>query len=372
MGVLHRLGKLLREGGMKQGGSNPFLLLLAPPPENPFTGGYLYNKRTSECLGERQLSYRFFPGEEDPAVLKAVEEAGYILFDSIYLIRLEYRNMILSIAEEYPRKAAFLIHYLPSFGPLLSSTERQELWNLERDLLYKAQFIVVTSRFMKRELLQREIPDEKIFVNNPGISRPIQKDPSMLRENDKRTGLLTVANWSLLKNQVFLLSVLENYCYLDWEWVIIGAYMPEDPYYLFFQEKAENLGLGKRVSIRGPLPPEETALEMIKAEVFLFPSLQESYGMAIAEAMAAGLPVIANRTGGIPELFEDGKEGYLCNLGKEEQNREDWINATAALLTSSERRKTMGEQAAKRAEALPSWEEQGKRLYAFAREKENG
>jgi len=52
-----------------------------------------------------------------------------------------------------------------------------------------------------------------------------------------------------------------------------------------------------------------------KADLFLMPSLTEAFGVAILEAMAAGIPVIASRTGGIPEIIQDGGNGALISPG---------------------------------------------------------
>ena len=64
--------------------------------------------------------------------------------------------------------------------------------------------------------------------------------------------------------------------------------------------------LAGRVVVHGSLPPEELARLYRSADVFVHPSLHEAYGTACAEAMAAGLPVIASRTDNLPYLVRDG------------------------------------------------------------------
>ena len=52
-----------------------------------------------------------------------------------------------------------------------------------------------------------------------------------------------------------------------------------------------------------------------RADVFVFPSLVEPQGLALLEAYAAGVPVVASRTGGIPEMLEHGVDGLLVDPG---------------------------------------------------------
>ena len=50
-------------------------------------------------------------------------------------------------------------------------------------------------------------------------------------------------------------------------------------------------------------------------DILLMPTVREGFGLAVAEAMACGLPVVASDCSSIPELIDDGKGGYLCPIG---------------------------------------------------------
>lgn len=74
-------------------------------------------------------------------------------------------------------------------------------------------------------------------------------------------------------------------------------------------ELASSLGISGRVAFLGSFPRIEDLLA--QCDLFLLPSIEESFGLAALEAMASGVPVIATKTGGIPEVVEDGVSGYL-------------------------------------------------------------
>ena len=61
----------------------------------------------------------------------------------------------------------------------------------------------------------------------------------------------------------------------------------------------------------GYLGGEKLAAAYAVADAFIFPSRTETLGLVLLEAMAAGCPVIAARSGGIPDIVTDGQNGYL-------------------------------------------------------------
>jgi N-acetyl-alpha-D-glucosaminyl L-malate synthase BshA len=70
------------------------------------------------------------------------------------------------------------------------------------------------------------------------------------------------------------------------------------------------------------------------ADLFLLPSAQESFGLAALEAMACEVPVVASRVGGLPEIIDDGVNGYLCDP----DDVSSMAERSVALLTDAELR----------------------------------
>ena len=81
------------------------------------------------------------------------------------------------------------------------------------------------------------------------------------------------------------------------------------------RRRAGELGLGERVAFTGYVPEAEKADHFNLADVFVFPSALEGFGLAVGEAMSSGLPVVASDRGSIPELLVDGEGGFLVRSG---------------------------------------------------------
>ena len=105
---------------------------------------------------------------------------------------------------------------------------------------------------------------------------------------------------------------------------------------------------GLPVTMPGFLRGDELAEAYGSADVFVMPSQTETLGLVVLEAMSSGLPVVAARAGGIPELIEDGVSGRLFDT------EQDAIAATREFIGSAEKRSRFG--AAARAQAIAqSW-----------------
>jgi N-acetyl-alpha-D-glucosaminyl L-malate synthase BshA len=82
------------------------------------------------------------------------------------------------------------------------------------------------------------------------------------------------------------------------------------------EKEAGELGVQEDVRFLGRLESVATLLQ--GCEVFLLPSTSESFGLAALEAMACGAVVVATRTGGLPEVIDDGRTGILEPVGSVE------------------------------------------------------
>lgn len=103
---------------------------------------------------------------------------------------------------------------------------------------------------------------------------------------------------------------------------------------------------GTATNFVGYLQGLELASAYASADAFVFPSRTETLGLVLLEAMAAGCPVVAARSGGIPDIVTDGVNGYLF----EPTDAEGAIIATKRLLETQGEREKMRENARKEAE----------------------
>lgn len=102
-----------------------------------------------------------------------------------------------------------------------------------------------------------------------------------------------------------------------------------------------------RVRFLGTLPSARLPDIYAACDLYVWPAIAEAYGMALLEAQAAGLPVVAGAAGGVPDIVDDGVSGILV-----EPRRPDLLaGAVAALLGDPGRRRLLGRQAQVRAVA---------------------
>jgi glycosyltransferase involved in cell wall biosynthesis len=119
------------------------------------------------------------------------------------------------------------------------------------------------------------------------------------------------------------------------------------------QRVRDDDALRNRVTFTGPVPHWQLPGRIARAHILVQPSIfDEPFGIAIAEAMAAGLPVIGSSAGGIPELIVDGQTGILVDR----DNPSALASALLRLMDSPTLAQAMGIAGRRRAENKFAWE----------------
>jgi glycosyltransferase involved in cell wall biosynthesis len=123
---------------------------------------------------------------------------------------------------------------------------------------------------------------------------------------------------------------------------IVGA----GPEFARLRRLHARLRLGDAAVFLGEVPRSTLAVEYMGAHCFCLPSVQEGFGVVLAEAMAAGLPVVACRAGAVPEVVVDGRTGLLVAPRSPHELAAglEWV------LLDERRRTSLGEEGRRRVE----------------------
>ncbi len=111
------------------------------------------------------------------------------------------------------------------------------------------------------------------------------------------------------------------------------------------EHEIQRLAVGDVVHLFGFVPHDRVPAVLTHADLLVLPSLYEELGTILLEAMWVGLPIVASRTGGIPDIIEDEVNGVLVVAG----DPQVLARAIDSLLADSELARRLGEAARERA-----------------------
>ncbi len=153
----------------------------------------------------------------------------------------------------------------------------------------------------------------------------------------------TVARLAKAKGQEYLIQAVSSLVnkYPHVKFLLVGSGKEEG----FFKKLIHDLDLENHFILTGDREDIPDLLAAI--DIFAFPSLSESMPYAVLEAMAAGKPIVASKTGGISELIKNGLEGYLVEPG----NISALEEALKVLIEDEPLKVKMGECGRKKVEA---------------------
>jgi len=218
-------------------------------------------------------------------------------------------------------------------------------YTLDQLRLRRCEAIIAVSEKVKRDLVREYfLPEDKIRVVYNGVEIGKLENGKLGNSEIGKLGT-TVLYLGRLAKEKGLMTLLEavssfQFPVSSFQLLIVG----DGPEFDHLNNRMEELGLSDTVELVGKVSYDDVAKYYQVADVFVLPSMaNEGLPMTIIEAMAAGLPVVASRIGGIPEAVIDGETGLLVKPG----SVGDLSAALSKFLMDDELRKKMGERARK-------------------------
>jgi phosphatidyl-myo-inositol dimannoside synthase len=236
-----------------------------------------------------------------------------------------------------------------------------------RALISSAAVLVANSRWTRERCLnllselELEAGDDLVQVVPLGADHMFFRpgvDTTMVRERyglGEGRWLLSVARLSRHKGVDTALKALAGLAsrYSDLRYAVVGSGEELEA----LEEEARQLGVGDRVRFLTEVPDRDLPALYNVAEVYLglsrlMEQRVEGFGISIAEASACGIPVVAGRSGGIPEAVREGETGFLVDA-----ERPDGVaEAVGRLLDDGELRSRLGAAGRRAVETYYNWD----------------
>ncbi len=227
-----------------------------------------------------------------------ISPKGYAFFrDSFYVC----------ILKAFRKKIVFHLH---GKGIRKNASSNLIIKALSRWILKNSYVICLSDRLVNDiEGIYRSTP----FVVQNGIK--VQSDSPERKSyvKDSVPNILYLSNYARDKGILILIDALKILKDKDVPFCarLVGA--PANLTVEFLLEVISKQNLEEFVEITGPLYDEEKRAEFEKADLFVFPSLNDAFPLVILEAMQYALPVIASFEGGIPDMVVDNETGFLIS-----------------------------------------------------------
>jgi glycosyltransferase involved in cell wall biosynthesis len=320
------------------------LLTLDFPPEHGGIQKYLYERVVHTYRADDRVAIGVrgapLPPLPCPAVFltnfcsrfnrkwSVVTFIGYLLSHKKTLLRgaeIECGNLYAAIA---PWLASILLNVnyrVFTYGGELLALQRPSLKALVfKNVLRRASIIYALGNYT-RELLRKAGIEKEVVIEPPRIGplpdvlfHPLRPVEAFTAAAPLR--LLAVGRLVVHKGHEVLIDACRRFSGdLPWRLTLVG----NGPMEHRLAALAEKPDLYGRIILRSKCSDDELGVEYRGADLFVHPSLEtadgaEGFGIVLLEAMAHGVPVVASRCGGIPEVLDNGRCGALVEAGSPE------------------------------------------------------
>ncbi len=330
--------------------------IVVPGDIATLTGGYIYDRHIAEGLASLGWQVNVhsldpsFPVPKRSAVHEAMElfesipDGRMVVIDGLAIGGLV--GILQTHAERL--KLVALVHHPVAFEIGLYAARAKSLHQSEKESLAIVDRVVCTSAWTSRALADYDVPAELIRVVEPGTTQaPVAKGSSSGELN-----LLCVATITPRKGHAVLLDALERLRNRRWHLHCVGSLDRNRDCAYALRNQIEDLRLTDRVTLHGEVPNEERDRLYSEADIFVLASNLEGYGMALAEALARGIPIVTTPSGAIPETVPEDA-GVFVPAG----DSAALAAALDELIGNPRTRKTVAERALAVRENLPTWDD---------------
>ncbi|MET0279519.1 MAG: glycosyltransferase family 4 protein [Steroidobacteraceae bacterium] len=297
--------------------------MLVPGDIASMTGGYEYDRRMLAGLAQQGWQPRLhaldagFPMpsvaalSDAAAVLAALDDGACVVIDGLAL-----GAMPAQVCAEAARlRIIALVHHPLALESGLAAAQAAQLRQSELQALRCVARVIVTSAATAAVLREWEV-ERDIRVVEPGteVARPESRDIDRLLLPGHVVRLLCVATLVPRKGHDVLVQALAPLRHLPWRLDCVGSTSRHPATAAQLRSRLDATGLSGRVTLHGEISPAALAGLQSDADLCVLATRYEGYGMAVAEAVAAGLPVVATRTGAIAQLVGE-ERGLLVEPG---------------------------------------------------------
>jgi glycosyltransferase involved in cell wall biosynthesis len=334
------------------------IAFLLPGDPATRTGGYAYDRAIVEGL--RASGWRVdlpalpdaFPWP-DARAEAAAEQAVQALPDGQVVVAdgLAF-GALPALARHHAGRLRWvaLVHHPLALEEGLDAAQREHLARSERQALAVARRVVVTSPATARSLAGYGVPPARLRVVPPGTAAPSGPATADRPSTTARLQLLCVATLTPRKGHVRLIEALAALRDRPWSLHCVGSTARDPETVRVVRDLIAHHGLRDRVQLHGELSEAELQSFYRSSDAAVLATSHEGYGMALAEALAHGLPVVSTTAGAIPDLVP-ASAGLLVPPDDAPALRQ----ALARLLDDAVLRRQLAAGSREAGRSLPTW-----------------